>query len=121
MPVSGTIPTFNTSLVVDPGGSVVVSVSGAVSGVATGVVSTEPIQDFYTRAIGILSLSGVLATSGAVSGMQCLSGTVLSGLRNLQQELAMRVADIEQPVGNTGRLARANLQLTAATEVLFGS
>jgi hypothetical protein len=100
-----------------------VSVSGAVSGTATGAVSTESLPSFFRRAMGILTMSGVLdATSGATSGMQCLSGTVMSGIRNLQQELALRVSDLEEPGdSNVVRLALANNMLTASGEVQFGS
>ena len=122
-PVSGEVPRFDLSGTPDPTGPTIVTVAGAVSGAATGAFSSESLPEFYRRALGTLTLSGVLATSGAVSGMQCLSGSVVSGIRNLHQELALRAADAELGggQGNALRLSLANSLLTASGEVQFGS
>lgn len=119
MPISGTVPRFDISPTPEFSGETVVTVSGAVSGTATGTQTTEALPKFLRRAIGSLALSGTV--SGA--DHQIVSGSTLSGIRNLQQELALRVADIEMGgnAGNTQRLAHANAILTASGEVLFGS
>lgn len=115
-PVSGTVPYFDLSAVADPGGVTVVSVAGGASGAATGAISTEPLNYFYRRALGLLALSGTLSGSD-----QVVSGSIVSGIRNLQQELALRAADIEmQGAGNNKRLELANAILTASGEVQFG-
>lgn len=118
MPVSGTAPRFNVSSVASPTGPTIVSVAGAVSGAASGGFSTESLPEFYRRALGILTMSGQL-----ISGLQCVSGSVVSGFRNLHQELALRIADAESGGAepNSLRLSLANGILTASGEVQFGS
>lgn len=119
MPLSGTVPRFDISPTPEFANETVVSVSGAVSGTATGAQTTEALPNFLRRALGLLSMSGTV--SGA--DHQIVSGSTLSGMRNLQQELALRVADIELGGGqsNAARLAHANAILTASGEVLFGA
>jgi hypothetical protein len=118
MPVSGEVPRFDISASPSPIASTVVSVAGAVSGAATGTHSTEAMPEFYRRALGLLTLSGTL------SGVdQIVTASVVSGIRNLQQELALRIADAELGGGQTNalRLSLANGVLTASGEVQFGS
>jgi hypothetical protein len=119
MPLSGTVPRFDVSTTPEFTSPTVVSVSGAVSGTATGAQSTEALGEVFRRHIGLLAMSGTV--SGA--NHQIVSGSTISGLRNLQQELALRVADIELGGGqaNAVRLAHANAILTGSGEVLFGS
>jgi hypothetical protein len=120
MTISGTVPTFDVSTTPDTTGKAVVVV---VSGQASGPLSTECLPVFYRRALGILTMSGVLdTTSGTTSGMQCVSGAVLTGLHNLQQELALRIVDVETSnAGNAPQLAKANAILVASGEVQLGS
>ncbi len=119
MPLSGTVPRFDVSLTPEFTSPTVVSVSGAVSGTATGAQSTEALGLVFRRLLGGLALSGTV--SGA--DHQIVSGSTLSGIRNIQQELALRIADIELGGGqsNASRLAHANAILTGSGEVLFGA
>jgi hypothetical protein len=118
---SGTVPFFenSTSREETP---IVVTITG-VSGVSTGTHSTEALQDFFDRAGGILAISGVRSLSGATSGLQCFSGSVVSGLQNLRRELAFRQADLEFGAGypNETRIARVNAILAASGDVQLGS
>ena len=118
MPLSGTAPRFDVSPTPNSTGPTIVSVAGAVSGAATGGFSTESLPEFYRRALGILTMSGQL-----ISGLQCISGSVVSGFRNLHQELALRIVDAESGGAepNALRLSRANSILAVSGEVQFGS
>lgn len=124
MSISGTVPNFDVSPFAQPAQSsaTVVTVTGAADDArADGAVSTEDLRAFYVRAAGLLSCSGVLGT-GAEAGLQCISGSILSGIRNLQRELAFRIADLDGPgEANAARLGRAQAALTVAGEVQFGA
>ncbi len=124
MPLSGTVPFFDLSPT--RGSSEVASivvVTGVVAdGQADGTNSNETFQEFLIRGIAALSLSGVLGVSGVSSGLQCVSGAVLSGVMQFQREMAFRLADIENlAAGNPARLAAAQAALvTGGGEVQFG-
>lgn len=130
MAITGTVPRFDLSIQADPS-STVVTVTGAATGQPTGSYSNEPLNTFFKRVIDALSVSGVLAVSGGssgavlISGLQCIPPSVVSGMRNMQRELAFRVADVELggSVSNAARLAHAQAVLTNATsgEVQLGT
>lgn len=123
MGISGAVPYFDISTCPEPT-DVVVTVTGTeADSQATGTNSNETLQAFLQRGINALSVSGVLdATSGATSGMQCLSGSVLSGIMHYQQELAFRVGDLLNPAGgNASRLAQAQAALAVSGQVQFGA
>jgi hypothetical protein len=127
MPLSGTAPNYDISTSPDQS-TTLANVAGAVTGAAANAYSNETLQNFYRRALGVLVMSGALAVSGgtsggsSVSGLQCFAGSVISGIRNLQQELALRAADIEYS-GNpsASRITLANTILTGSGEVVFGT
>lgn len=120
MAIIGTVPRFDVSQTPGPG-STVVTVTGAASGAATGSFSDEALALFLRRAQDALSASGVLSASGATSGMQCFPASVASGMRNMQRELAFRIADLELGgnVGNAARLAHAQAAIAGATSGEF--
>lgn len=118
MPISGGVNPFFSLSPAPPADQpeVVLQVSGAASGqVIGGTHSTEALPSFFRRAVGVLSISGTVSGQDVV-----VSGTLLSGVRNLQRELALRVADLEADGGaEDSRQARANAILTASGEVIF--
>lgn len=125
MSISGTVPNFHIS---PPGptqsAATVVAVTGAADDArANGSFSSEDLRAFLVRSAALLSASGVLATApGPASGLQAISGSILSGIRNLQREFAFRIADIDgSGEANSARLGRAQAALTVAGEVQFGS
>ena len=126
MSISGTVPSFQTSLAGPPGQSAatVVLVTGAADDARpNGAASTEDLRAFLVRAAGDLSVSGILATApGPASGLQAIPVAAMSGLRNLQRELAFRIGDLDGQGDSTAtRLLKSQQALTAAGEVQFGS
>ena len=122
MPISGTIPFFDLSTAPEPTLSLVVVTGAQADGQANGTTSPEIFQSFLQRVVNALALSGVLSASGDVSGMQCFSGAVLSGVMNIQRECAMRLADIERLGSPNGpRLQFARDSLAVNGEFQFGS
>ena len=124
MSISGTVPSFQTSLAGPPGQSAatVVLVTGAADDArANGAASTEDLRAFLVRAAGDLSVSGVLGT-GAEVGPQCLTTSEMSGLRNLQRELCFRIGDLDGSGDSAAiRLQKSQQALVVAGEVQFGS
>ncbi len=117
MALSGTVPFFDVSTAADPGGSVVVTVTGLeADSQATGSSSTETLGEFYQRACNALSVSGILSGTA-----QAITPAELSGVMHIQQELALRASDLEQSAaGNPSRLARAQAILAVSGQVQFG-
>lgn len=132
MALAGDVPFFDVSTCPNHTTATVVTVTGAVSGssqgMATGSHSDETIQDFLRRAMGLLSVSGIKVVSGANASalnFQAVSGSVLSGLAQLQRELAFRIVDLEVGAGapQAVRLASAQALIAASGvgEIQFGS
>lgn len=117
MPISGTIPFFDIST--NPENPpTVVTVTGSTSAQATGSNSSETLQALYRRAVNILAVSGVVATSGSTSGLVGFSAARTSGFQQLQRELAMRAADIEsQGLTAAARLLAAQAILAVSGEM----
>lgn len=127
MPISGTLPFYDVSTCPDLTTTTgrFTGAAAPSSGSASNAASNETLQDFYDYAAGVLNISGVVAVSG-VSGTangQVITSAQLSGLANLQRELAAREADIlvGPAAPNATRVAKANAILTAKGEVQFGS
>ena len=122
MSISGTVPTFSLSPRPPQTGSgveTVVTVTGDTTvGLANGTNSNESLASFYRRGLAALALSGALDT-----GEQRFPLSEVSGVLHFQRELAFRLADLElsQDVSNAERLARAQAELAAAGELIFGS
>lgn len=126
-PISGTAPFYDISTSEESGASATLSdFTGAASpssGVASNTHSDETLQDFYRRGVGLLNISGTQAASGAAAGAngEIVTSGQLSGLANLQRELAARAADIENSGKNAAdRLSAVNTILSASGEVQFG-
>lgn len=93
MAVSGTLPVFDVSSVVDPGGNSVVVVTGAAAG--PGLVSGGSLVSGVGPAGGDLIYSSEPLNTAFRRLVVALSG--VSGAENVQRELALRAADIEFP------------------------
>ncbi len=125
MPVSGTVPFFDISTT-RLAAQVLSTVTGAVSdSQATSDNSNETVGEFYQRAIDILAISGqeeLIAAGTITDNGQSITSGQLSGIQHLQQELAFRLADLNNyGAGNTARLAAATTALAVSGEVQFGS
>jgi len=125
MALSGVIPNFDLSPMGVPAGdgtAVVVTITGGTVGMPNGTASSEGLFEFYQRAVNILSVSGIKVTaSGATSGMQAISGSVLSGMRNLQREFAARAADVfPSSLSAARRLSIAQGVLAVSGEIQVG-
>ncbi|MEE8609098.1 MAG: hypothetical protein V3S55_15955 [Nitrospiraceae bacterium] len=125
MAITGTIPFFDISTSRLAAASAVLVTGASADGQADGTHSNETMQTFLLRGVQTLSVSGTQAivdVSGTVNGQTITSGE-LSGIMNLQRELAMRAADLARPeAGNAARLAWAQTALTGAgAETQFGS
>lgn len=112
MAISGTIPHFSLGPVNPTEGTVVVTVTGLTAdGQATASHSTEGQHEFLTRvAIALGGISGTQLVSGVTSGVTGVGITSgqLSGLMQVQREIAMRAADITHSFeDNSPRLVEA--------------
>jgi hypothetical protein len=124
MALSGTVPVYDFSTNrLSSETLVLATVTGLeADGQATSAFSNETYPAFLQRAVNILSMSGVLAVSGVASGMQCVSGAVLSGVMQLQREMAFRYADISLTgAENPARLTAARASLAVSGEIQFGT
>jgi len=127
MSISGTVPHFSLGPMNPSEGVTVVTVTGAADDArATGTYSTEGLERFYRRClVAFGGISGTQLVSGVTSGVDGVGITSgqLSGLRNLQREIAMRAADITHSYEANGpRLTKAQANLTlSGGEVVFGA
>lgn len=116
MAISGTIPHFSLGPVNPTEGVTVVTVTGVTAdGQATSSLSNEGLYQFYRRClVAFGGISGTELVSGVTSGVTGVGITSgqLSGLMQLQREVAMRAADISHSFEDNGpRLTKATALL----------
>jgi hypothetical protein len=123
MAISGTVPQFDYSSTANGqvgAGSVIGYLASGATALAgsQATQSTESLPETFLRWAGYLGQISGAASGG--TGRTAISGSLASGIRNIQQELVARYADITGTgQSNAAKLDIANDLLTASGEFRF--